>query len=356
VLHDPVLSKKNFGFFRPKSATVAADVLSRSIVSLSAWNANDPMEDRHFCSFDKRNDALLLGVIDGHGKNLCAQVVGRWMPSLLSKALSCAQEHAPPTMQSCALMMSVCFAMCDAIWLDSIDQHTRMLELHRRETSTAEQDKKFQTGACALSVVLTNSFCCVASTGDCRATLFRRPAGSSDAFSATPLAAPHTASNADEYDRTSRLVAGRDRLPIRPSWRDLVQAAPDKAKVESFLRSCFTFASPFPDQDNCYERIRGLAQSLDIDLPAALAMSQRVAGTLMVTRSLGDAYLKDPKYDSTGMYRGSPYIHCLPDVSAFLVDPAEEQVVVLASDGLWDFLSDDFVARLLSTVPASLSD
>lgn len=66
--------------------------------------------------------------------------------------------------------------------------------------------------------------------------------------------------------------------------------------------------------------------------------------------------MKDTKYDMTGSYFGAPYIHCLPEVCSIRVDPSSEQVLVIASDGLWDFLTLEHVAQCLSTLPANLSD
>jgi len=73
-----------------------------------------------------------------------------------------------------------------------------------------------------------------------------------------------------------------------------------------------------------------------------------VKGRLQLTRALGDAYLKYPEFNQSGTHRGRyiaepytpPYVKSTPDVHHVKLG-ANDRFVVLASDGLWDFLSDE---------------
>lgn len=63
-------------------------------------------------------------------------------------------------------------------------------------------------------------------------------------------------------------------------------------------------------------------------------------GRLQPTSTLGDYYLKNPqlyKEKEQGTYNG-PYIKSEPDIKIFPIQNNYKTIVV-ASDGVWDFLS-----------------
>lgn len=217
--------------------------------------------------FDAKSEALLLGVLDGHGKSLCAEVVNRWMPTILSNALAECQEDKLDA-ESCAVALSLTFAMCDALWLDSIDHHTRL-----GESSTDQTMAKFGSGCCALACVVSNSFVCVANAGDCRAILLSRPKGSESRLEPTLLTTLHIASNADEYDLTSTLVQGRDRLPIRPAWSDIASSSTQPVSMKRLVQSLSMYSSPFPSSDKCNDHLFAFTDPLGIDRDRALRMT-----------------------------------------------------------------------------------
>lgn len=69
---------------------------------------------------------------------------------------------------------------------------------------------------------------------------------------------------------------------------------------------------------------------------------KRVAGSLSVTRALGDAYLKTPVLSFEPFRDYAPFITALPEVkSRILCD--EDRIIVLASDGVWEHLSEESV-------------
>ena len=59
----------------------------------------------------------------------------------------------------------------------------------------------------------------------------------------------------------------------------------------------------------------------------------RVEGTLAVSRSIGDGYLK-------------PYVTCEPDVREYDLG-RDDLFLVMCTDGVWDVLDNDFVARFV---------
>eukprot|EP00557_Chaetoceros_sp_GSL56_P004646 CAMPEP_0176505086 /NCGR_PEP_ID=MMETSP0200_2-20121128/16297_1 /TAXON_ID=947934 /ORGANISM="Chaetoceros sp., Strain GSL56" /LENGTH=632 /DNA_ID=CAMNT_0017904597 /DNA_START=369 /DNA_END=2263 /DNA_ORIENTATION=+ len=59
------------------------------------------------------------------------------------------------------------------------------------------------------------------------------------------------------------------------------------------------------------------------------------AGSLSVTRALGDAYLKTPTLSFSPYKAHAPYISALPEVSARILSK-KDRLLVLASDGIWE--------------------
>ncbi|CAM9883609.1 unnamed protein product, partial [Hapterophycus canaliculatus] len=69
------------------------------------------------------------------------------------------------------------------------------------------------------------------------------------------------------------------------------------------------------------------------------------------TRSFGDAYLKYPEFNGKeGTHRSAgrflpppytpPYITAEPEISVHEINTSQDDFVVLASDGLWDHVSN----------------
>lgn len=70
---------------------------------------------------------------------------------------------------------------------------------------------------------------------------------------------------------------------------------------------------------------------------------KRVAGTLMVTRALGDGYLKDKAYCLPAFCAPLPYITSKPKVRRIGLG-SRDACVVMGSDGVWEHLSNQEVA------------
>jgi hypothetical protein len=76
---------------------------------------------------------------------------------------------------------------------------------------------------------------------------------------------------------------------------------------------------------------------------------RRVAGSLAVTRALGDAYLKTPLLSFYPYKRHAPFITARPEVNCRLLptggDPKTSQVLILATDGVWERANSGDVLR-----------
>ncbi|KAL3777664.1 hypothetical protein ACHAW5_010988 [Stephanodiscus triporus] len=72
---------------------------------------------------------------------------------------------------------------------------------------------------------------------------------------------------------------------------------------------------------------------------------KRVAGSLAVTRALGDAYLKTPRLSFFPYKRHAPYITARPEVNCRVLTKGADRILTLASDGVWERASGDEVLR-----------
>ena len=72
---------------------------------------------------------------------------------------------------------------------------------------------------------------------------------------------------------------------------------------------------------------------------------KRVAGSLAVTRALGDAYLKTPRLSFFPYKRHAPYITGRPEVNCRVLTKGADRIVLLASDGVWERASGEDVLR-----------
>ena len=72
---------------------------------------------------------------------------------------------------------------------------------------------------------------------------------------------------------------------------------------------------------------------------------KRVAGSLAVTRALGDAYLKTPRLSFSPYKRHAPYITARPEVNCRVLTKGADRILTLASDGVWERASGDDILR-----------
>jgi serine/threonine protein phosphatase PrpC len=72
---------------------------------------------------------------------------------------------------------------------------------------------------------------------------------------------------------------------------------------------------------------------------------KRVAGSLAVTRALGDAYLKTPLLSFLPYKRHAPYISARPEVNCRPLVNDGDKVLILATDGVWERASGEDVLR-----------
>lgn len=92
--------------------------------------------------------------------------------------------------------------------------------------------------------------------------------------------------------------------------------------------------------------------------PRAIACSKydagikRVAGSLAVTRALGDAYLKSPLLSFAPYKQYAPYITARPEITTRRIKKKgclHDKILVLASDGIWERATGTAVIELIQS-------
>ena len=274
-----------------------------------SWTAqihsNDPCEDT-ICTTEIYGDPF-VGVFDGHGGRGCADFCALKVASefrrsykrggrgaVMSKleALKAKMFESNKRGRDVVHLadakheLEQSFTSCDRIWLDGVSKNPKMNKM----------------GCCALACYCENGQAFIGNAGDCRAVLGRLHAGgqTGDEYRCVQITQDHTASNSVEQ----QLVARRstDPVPFRASNRSVKSNGP-----------------------------------------------QRVAGSLMVTRALGDAYLKDSELSDPPFKEHCPYITAQPETFVIDLTP-EDKFIVLASDGIWDLLSNESVVKIVGKV------
>jgi serine/threonine protein phosphatase PrpC len=116
-----------------------------------------------------------------------------------------------------------------------------------------------------------------------------------------------------------------DHTPENPREAEAVRRlSPDRSCLRSTLPVCSAAAPPRPPPCPAFPELGGV---------------QRVAGSLAITRALGDLYLKGAPTSFPPFAEGCPYISAEPQVTWRVVAPGDS-FLLLACDGVWDNLSN----------------
>jgi serine/threonine protein phosphatase PrpC len=121
-------------------------------------------------------------------------------------------------------------------------------------------------------------------------------------------------------------------------------------KVQAVLSSV---EGPVTSHD--YERVMlDIERACDLEPNSVAKMLIRTTGSLSVTRALGDAYLKVPQLAPEHLRDKVPYIHASPSVSIVRRDPNKRTLLILASDGIWDWFDQDTMTETVLSMESDL--
>ncbi len=263
----------------------------------ATYTANDPIEDRHvFTDLTGMGlEGLVAAVFDGHGGWQVSEFAKTRITGSLGKSLrDIGSLHETEGYDPLVYALINTFLQLDRDFL-----------YHIRDTFSLGFGTAANTGSCALVAFIRKGSLYVANAGDCRAVLARKSDDESGTLESVALSRDH---NAREELEQKILMA------LHPLEHDVVKCRRPSA---------------------CY-----------------------VKGKLQPTRSLGDAYLKYSEFNGhpdrrAGRYISPPYtppyITAEPEVARHDLE-SRDQFLLMASDGLWDYLSNDEAVEVASGV------
>lgn len=277
--------------------------------------ANKEIEDRYALSELEAHGTsyLSLTVLDGHGGPQIAQWVRHRLSALLERELRARQ---PGDVKGA---LRGAYEAMDALLLGLVSPGAQM-----------GFSRIAKVGACSLSVLVDPRAVHVANIGDCKAVMCR-------GGRALALSNQHTANCPAEQERLRA---------AHPNEADVVvckRVAKEKRQPRTQWEHTMTWlgaASP------AWAGLRWLGDLGEEERPTACY----VKGRLQPTRSFGDFHLKFAAHAEdreTGERtrwlvrppHSFPYITAEPEVASFPRTPRDEFILV-ASDGVWDFLQD----------------
>ena len=314
-------------FLRRNEATIRFKHPLIKSVDVNFLPSNSPNEDRFVVGGVKSMGVGLISVIDGHKGNHCSEYIKNNLLQYVTETLRQDHPHSddtatifhtnPASADSTVKLptaelnenhassfdwaktedhLKEAFLSLDRDISDEGLKAARQVKRGRsiREGNFKEAILTAMAGACALLSVITDSAVYVASTGDCRAVLGIKLGNNS--WTAEPLSLDQTAHNPSEVERV--------------------------------------FAA-HPGEQN------------------TVISMERLLGNLMPLRSFGDVDFKWEKSDFDFLvplpefYHTPPYLTAEPVVTHRTL-LKRDRFIVIASDGLWERLSNEQVVRIVA--------
>ncbi|KAF2736466.1 protein serine/threonine phosphatase 2C [Polyplosphaeria fusca] len=280
--------------------------------------SNDPIEDDHaekiievpqtLAATDNgaaASDWMFWGVFDGHSGWVTSAKLRQTLISFVARELNTTYKSAlaDPTVKFPSAESIDKAIKTGFLRLDHEIVHESVAKVHKAQSklAAAELLAPALSGSCALLSFYDSrsKLLRVACTGDSRAVLGRR--GTNGKWTATPLSTDQTGSSPSEADRI------RGEHPGEPN----------------------------------------------------AVMNGRVLGGLEPTRAFGDAYYKWTRKTNeelkksyfartpSSQLKTPPYVTAEPVVTTTKVDPSNGDFVVMATDGLWEMLTNEEVVGLV---------
>ena len=285
-------------------------------------DAHKPNQDSYAVSHDfaeRKNDAF-FGVFDGHGRDgdKCAQFVRDNLPSLMSKAVKRCRERECSNLPD---ELKPVFELSKENTQDAILKSH--VECNRRMHVSQDLDDSL-SGTTSISIYLhgNRNRITVSNVGDSRAVIGRNTANDKDATNAiatTPASGTSTTLKA--------FALSRDQTPYRRDERKRCRAT--GARILSLDQ--IEGLEPVDEDDDDEENDVVLGEEIDEggDPPRVWSPHGDYPGTAF-TRSVGDAIAEELGVTAE------------PEMLARDITP-DDKIIVLASDGVFEFLTNQSV-------------
>ncbi|XP_003735365.1 pyruvate dehydrogenase [acetyl-transferring]-phosphatase 2, mitochondrial [Callithrix jacchus] len=312
--------------------------------------ANSPVEDRRGVASCLQTNGLMFGIFDGHGGHACAQAVSERLFYYVAVSLMSHQtlEHMEGAVESTKPLLPILHWLKhpgDSIYKDVTSVHLdhlrvywqELLDLHMEMGLSIEEALRYSfqrldsdisleiqapledevTRNLSLQVAFSGATACmahvdgihlhVANAGDCRAILGVQE--DNGMWSCLPLTRDHNAWNQAELSRLKR---------EHPESEDRTIIMEDR--LLGVLMPCRAFG--------------------DVQLKWSKELQRSILERGFNTKAL-NIYQFTPSH-----YYTPPYLTAEPEVIYHRLRP-QDRFLVLASDGLWDMLSNEDVVRLV---------
>lgn len=256
-------------------------------------DANSPIEDRYIALELSHFPGYFLSVLDGHGGHQTAEFASKNLGRYFDNSYKDLSLNNTG-LSSDAIITQALLSAFERVEKEYFNQ-------------VLENKDLIHTGSCALVVLVMNNKIYTAQLGDAKARLYRKKESGIDAkYQIIKLTNTHNSGKLDEQVKL----------------------------LEEFPMDKDIFVCSRSNNDICY-----------------------VKGRLQPTRSFGDFYLKNKEFyleNNKGIFNG-PYIKAIPEIKVFEITKHDEYIV-LATDGLSDFLKAKEIAEILSFGKVSNQD
>ncbi|CXI41595.1 protein phosphatase PPM8 [Plasmodium berghei] len=269
----------------------------------------------------KDNQFIFSSVMDGHGGSTIADLLKRWLPVYVKKNLM--EKIINGKLKPRDIISSIENAHVE------LDQDLLELNLDFNE----ERINYNASGSCALSVLMDKHSYYVSNVGDSRSILLR-----SDSF--VVLNNTHNISEAEEKEKL---------IKEHPEDKKLILAKVTKNTVFPEVNQAI-----MPNSERC--------GPLGLFRPVRKQPTY-IKGLLQCTRSFGDFFLKDKRFATKYIKKGSnfqepftfPYITSRPEVHAIRRTKAD-RYLVLVSDGVSNDLNDFNIYEIVNNFGFSIQE
>jgi len=311
---------------KDSSGSTGSDFLFSSCFE---YKANEPIEDRH-ADRSLGPAGHIFCVMDGHGGVLASQFVADHLLDEVAEELrvldSAKEDEAADETEAVQVALKRAFQSTESAFRQELDTM-------RAAGKVVKTPGIANAGACVVLVLMRRGYLYTAHVGDCRAIIASKASAS----------AMTEGSRKRSRAAMSKFPRGLEAIPLTTDHNCY-----NPIEVDAVRSRC-------PNDRNA---IRASRNDMMVIRQRGGTAIKRVAGSLAVTRAIGDVYLKDPRYAPEEFRNHVPYITAEAETSARALSE-DDCFVVLASDGIWEISTNedvvgwaaDFLARKLSDAP-----
>ena len=362
-------------------------------VSVSEMESNSPSEDQNSSLME--HDIAAWAVIDGHGGlNACQLVNDILLKTIARKVRTLSSSRNP---EEVVKIIDDAFQDCDRVVLDAALTKVRAPLMTLSQSGIARSElmrirDAGRPGCCVLILLIIGEYMYAANVGDCRAVLVSSsPLSSISNDKLQQLQRVEGATNPQNGFDTKDFIYDELRRDGKLSRYDSIssQSTDILSTVTSGNDHDCANSNSNDSNDNEYvyehdnfsafnefyhvsaitkdhictstneKRIvstlsrdpRPFRSSVN-DISNSAAAFKRVAGSLAITRAMGDGYLKHRELSFEPYIQYIPYITCRPTIKYKKLDK-NDKYLILASDGLYNFVTAADILGVIGELPSS---